>query len=207
MHYGTLLGNEFCPSFLRNLVTANKRRDSVLKTPIIQFGETRTQSHSQTQSRRTGFVQSLEFLKKYWHLSCNFPDLGKVWKTETKTWKMGKSQVQQVLYKWICFCFGQILFNLAGTFEAHYEKSFLRFLKVSIDHLIDNLESGKRNYCSGKSLEKVLKFGNKNLYKPCSKKWSTVQHGQLEMLNKRRTMLFWTIVPTLGIGSVLTAYS
>ena len=30
---------------------------------------------------------------------------------------------------------------------------FLRFCKVSIDHLFDNLESGKKNYCFGKSLE------------------------------------------------------
>ena len=34
---------------------------------------------------------------------------------------------------------------------------FLHFLKVSIDHLIDNLESGKRN-CLGKSLEKSFQF-------------------------------------------------
>ena len=39
---------------------------------------------------------------------------------------------------------------------------FLRFFfKVSIDHLFDNLESGKINYCFGKSLEKVLNFGSK----------------------------------------------
>ena len=36
---------------------------------------------------------------------------------------------------------------------------FLCFLKVSIDHLFDNLESGKINYCFGKGLEKVLNFG------------------------------------------------
>ena len=30
---------------------------------------------------------------------------------------------------------------------------FLRFCKVSIDHLFDNLESGKKIYCFGKSLE------------------------------------------------------
>ena len=40
---------------------------------------------------------------------------------------------------------------------------FLRFsfFKVSFDHLFDNLESGKINYCFGKSLEKVLNFGSK----------------------------------------------
>ena len=34
---------------------------------------------------------------------------------------------------------------------------FLHFFKVSIEDLFDNLEySGKRNYCCGKRLEKVL---------------------------------------------------
>ena len=39
--------------------------------------------------------------------------------------------IQQVLYKWNFFRFGQILFNLAGTFAAHHEKEalFLRFFK------------------------------------------------------------------------------
>ena len=45
---------------------------------------------------------------------------------------------------------------------------FLRFFKASIDHLFDNLESGKKNYGFGKSLEKVLNFGFKNLYEPCT---------------------------------------
>ena len=35
------------------------------------------------------------------------------------------------------------------------------FFKLSIDHLFRNLESGKRNYCFGKSPEKVLNFGSK----------------------------------------------
>jgi len=65
------------------------------------------------------------------------------------------------------FRFAEILFNLARTFAAHHEKSFVPvvFLR-SIDHLFDNLESGKRNYCFGKSLAKVLNFGSKNLYEP-----------------------------------------
>ena len=36
----------------------------------------------------TGFVQSLEVLKKSWHLPSNFPDLEKVWKMEIKSGKM-----------------------------------------------------------------------------------------------------------------------
>ena len=52
---------------------------------------------------------------------------------------------------------------------VHREKSFVTALfKVCIDHLFDNLESGKRNYCFGKkSLEKVLNFGLNNLHEPC----------------------------------------
>ena len=56
--------------------------------------------------------------------------------------------LQQVLYERHFFCFDQILLNLAhtSTFAAHHEKSFVpAFSKVSVDHLFDNLESGKRN--------------------------------------------------------------
>ena len=44
---------------------------------------------------------------------------------------------------------------------------FLPFLEVSIDHLFDNLESGKKIIILEKSLENVLNFGSKNLYEPC----------------------------------------
>ena len=51
------------------------------------------------------------------------------------------------------------------TFTVDPEKSLVpAFFKVSIsDHLFVNLESGKIKYCIGKSLEKVLNFGSKNL--------------------------------------------
>ena len=57
-----------------------------------------------------------------------------------------------MLYKGNYRRFGQILFNLACEFAAHHEmKSFVPavFFKVFIDHLFDNLESGKRNHCFG----------------------------------------------------------
>ena len=44
---------------------------------------------------------------------------------------------------------------------------FLPFLEVSIDHLFDNLESGKKIIILEKSLENVLNLGSKNLYEPC----------------------------------------
>jgi len=61
--------------------------------------------------------------------------------------------------------YGQILFNFTRTFAVHREKSFVPTLfKVSVGHLFDNLESGKRNYCFGKNLENC---GSQNLYEPC----------------------------------------
>ena len=56
------------------------------------------------------------------------------------------------------------------TFAVHHEKSSVpAIFKVSTDHLFANLESGKIKYCFGKSLEKVLNCGFKNLYEPCGK--------------------------------------
>ena len=116
----------------------------------------------------SGFVQSLEFLKKSWNLPNNFPDLEKVWKIEIKSGKNGKkpwvffSKLQQVL-KWFFF------FVLVKPYvcSAPRRKLCSAFLKVSIDHLFDNREYGK-NYC----LEKVLNFGSKVLKEPCAFKSS-----------------------------------
>ena len=62
-----------------------------------------------------------------------------------------------------------VFFNLACTFAVHIKKSLvLVFFKASLDHLLDDPESGKRNYCFGKGLGKVLGLESKNLYKPCT---------------------------------------
>ena len=50
-------------------------------------------------------------------------------------------------------------------FVAYNEKSFVPAFLRSL--LITYLESGKRNYCFEKSLEKDLNFGSKNLYESC----------------------------------------
>ena len=48
---------------------------------------------------------------------------------------------------------------------------FLRFLKVSFDHLFDNLKSGKYiDKSFGKTSGKVLNFGSKNLCEPRTQK-------------------------------------
>ena len=112
-----------------------------------------------------GFVESCEFLRKSWNLPSNFPDLEKVWKMEIKSGKMVKSLefFLMQLYKWNLFCFGQILFNLALMFAVHCEKNFVpaffkKKWKVCLDHLFDNLESGKINYCFGKKCGKSLEL-------------------------------------------------
>ena len=91
-----------------------------------------------------------------------------VWKNGEKSWVFSK--LQQVLCMWIFFSFwSQMFFNLACTFAVHCKKSpVLVFFKASLDHLLDDPESGKRNYCFGKGLGKVLGLESKNLYKPCT---------------------------------------
>ena len=69
-------------------------------------------------------------------------------------------KLQQVLLNQNVFCVCEILFSLA---RLSWKKlcSCVVFFKLSIDHLFHNLESGKRNYCFGKSPEKILNFGSK----------------------------------------------
>ena len=56
-------------------------------------------------------------------------------------------------------------------FAAQQEKRFVPcvFFKVSTDHLFDNLESGKRNYCFGKKVCKKSWISDpKTPYEPCN---------------------------------------
>ena len=53
-------------------------------------------------------------------------------------------------------------------FAVLHEESLVPvFFKFSIDHSLDNIESGKNSYCFRKNLEKVLNFGSKSLFKTC----------------------------------------
>ena len=53
------------------------------------------------------------------------------------------------------------------AFAVHGEKSFVpAFLKICIDHLFDNLESGKRNNCFGKISAKPV-----NSQQVCLRSW------------------------------------
>ena len=97
----------------------------------------------------------------------NFPDPEKVCKIEIKSGKMVKrleffflkaTSAPEVFF----VCFSQILFNFGGRFGVHQGKRFVPAFSRSIDHLMDNFESGKRNTCFGKKSAKSL--GSKNLY-------------------------------------------
>ena len=100
-------------------------------------------------------------MKKSGNLPSNFPDLGKDRKMELKSGKMVKSlDIFFVLVK---------SYSMSSLRLQRIVKKalFLPFLEVSIDHLFDNLESGKKIIILEKSLENVLNFGSKNLYEPC----------------------------------------
>ena len=143
----------------------------------VFLGKWRSSSESTVPSVLTsGFVQSLEFLKKSWSLCSYFPDLEKVW----KRWNLEKmiksleffsffffSNLQQVLYKWIFF-FKSYSASSVCLQRTTKKALFLRF-RVAIEHLFDNLVSGERNYCFEKSSGKSqLHFESKNLCEPCN---------------------------------------
>ena len=94
--------------------------------------------------------------EKSWN---NFPDPEKVWKKNgKKSWVFFffKAMASALEVK---HCFGQIVFILLHVFAAHHAKTFvwLHFY-VSIYHLFDNLETGKRNNCIGEKSGKSLTF-------------------------------------------------
>ena len=81
-------------------------------------------------------------------------------KNDKKSWVFFFPNLQQVLYKGIFFVFfvSNLIQPLPYVCSVPRKKAwFLRF-KASIDHLFDNLESGGRNYCFGKSSGKSLAF-------------------------------------------------
>ena len=131
------------------------------------------QKHSIARRKRlqyrltSRFVQSLEFLKKSWKMLSNFPGLEKVWKIEmVKSLEFFFTATTSRLYVFNFFWFWSNLIRFHSYVCSAPRKKVL-FLRC-VDHLFDNLESGKRNYCFGKSLEKVLNFGSQNLYEPCN---------------------------------------
>ena len=82
------------------------------------------------------------------------------------------------------FRFGQIFSISPVRLQRPREKSFVPAFFYCIVHLLDNLQSGKKEIIVlEKSLEKALNFGFKNLYKPCLDKWSLVGGGRTWRVN------------------------
>ena len=101
----------------------------------------------------TGFVQSLEFLKKSG-------------KNGKKSWVVSKLYNKCFISEF--FSLWSNLIQSRRAFAVHREKSFVpAFVKICIDYLFDNLESGKRNNCFGKRSGIVVNFGSKNLPEAC----------------------------------------
>jgi len=94
----------------------------------------------------SGFVQSLEFLKKSWHLPSSFLDLEKVWKIEIKT--LLKKRQKVVTFFKVTHSISTLQMKFFFVLVESYlispiclqhimEKAlFLHFFKVSIDHLL-----------------------------------------------------------------------
>ena len=82
------------------------------------------------------------------------------------------------------FRFGQIFSISPVRLQRPREKSFVPAFFYCVVHLLDNLQSGKKEIIVlEKSLEKALNFGFKNLYKPCLDKWSLVGGGRTWRVN------------------------
>ena len=79
--------------------------------------------------------------------------------------KSGKSYNNNYSALLLFFCLGQILFNLSPVgIQCVKKKSFVpALMKVSIDHLLDNLELGEINYCFRKKSGKGLRFWIKKI--------------------------------------------
>ena len=110
------------------------------------------------RERRLGTRQVLKFAQQF---------------SRDKILKNGKKsgvffKLQQVLYNWIFFVFVKSYPISPVRLQCIVKKAlFLSFFKVCIDELFDSLEFGKEIIVLEKSLEKVLNFGSKYLYKAC----------------------------------------
>ena len=129
-------------------------------------------------SIQTVFVQSLEFLKVL-KFTPSFSRPGKSLENGDKVWKHGKKSWFFFFQSYRKCVISRIFFVLVKSYSIssvrlqHIMKKalFLCFFKgLYWPPEFDNLESGNRKYCFGKSLEKVLNFGSQNLYKPSTNK-------------------------------------
>ena len=138
----------------RGQVVRAIQRPWVWVLPLLLAGFVRGSSkfRSSITLVNTGFVQGLEFLKK----------AGKMVKSlEFFFQSYNNCFISEFLALW------SNLIQSRRVFAVHREKSFVpAFFKICIDHLFDNFESGKRNYCFGKISTKPL-----NSQQVCLRSW------------------------------------
>ena len=123
-------------------------------------------------SMYTGFVQSLEFLKKSWNLPSNFSDLEKVWEVELKSWKNGKKSLR--FFKVTCTlsalqmrCFCVCVLVKSYSFSLVCLQCIME--KALFFHSFSNLEYGKGSYCIGKVWKKFCSLDPKICTNPVLK--------------------------------------
>ena len=102
--------------------------------------------------------------------------------------------------------FGQILFNIAKTFAAHHEKSFVpAFSKVSIAHSFDNRWVWKKKLLFWKNVWKNswIQFGFKNRQEPCTSLYTLkLSWVHLLILNKSIYLSFFSAKTFLETGDI-----
>ena len=92
------------------------------------------------------------------NLPSNFPDLEKDWKMVKSLDIFFKATASASLEAFF-FVLGKSYSMSSLRLQRIVKRAlFLPFLEVSIDHLFDNLESGKRNYYFGKKSGKRPEF-------------------------------------------------
>ena len=119
---------------------------------------------------RQGLYRVLNSWKKVLKFAQQFSRPGKSLGNRDKVWKKWQNFfksynncfISEIFSRWS----NRIQFLLYVCSASLIKLCSCSFFKVSIANLFDNLESGKRSYCFGKSLEKILNFGSKNLFKP-----------------------------------------
>ena len=95
---------------------------------------------------KSGFVQSIEFLKKFFKFAQQFS------RPRKSLEKMVKSLEFFFLPSYDNCFISEIFSFRPHVYRASWKKLCFCVLKVSIDHLFDNRKSGKNNYCFGKEV-------------------------------------------------------
>ena len=148
----------------------------------------------------TGFVKIVLNSRKTLEMC---PAIFQTWKNPKngkKSWVYFLSKLQHNCFINEFFLFWSNLNqSRMDTCSASWKKLCFCIFGVSIEHLFDNLESGKRNptllilllFWKNVWTEKVMNFGSKNLYKPCSNTAYLKYDSQTSWSEKKEMINSW----------------